>query len=73
MFLLENVRLVGFERSIHDGKPVEADPSLGEGFKAGVVGTTVLEFPEVSKMLGNLRFFFGKVDKGPDSTHVREI
>jgi hypothetical protein len=73
VFLLENVWLVGFERSVHDGKSVEAYPSLGEGFKAGVVRTTVLEFPEVSKMLGNLRFIFGEVDKCPDSTHLIEI
>ena len=61
MFLLENVGLIGFEGSIHDGKSVKSDPGLGEGFKAGVVWATVLEFPEVSEMLGYLRFLFGEV------------
>lgn len=65
--------MVGLEGGIHDGKSVEADPGLREGFKAGVVRATVLEFPEVSEMLGDLRFIFGEVNESPNSTHVREI
>ncbi len=73
MFFLENVGLIGLKGGIHDGKPVEPDPGLGKGFKAGVIRATVLEFPEVSEMLGDLRFFFGEVNESPNSTHLREI
>jgi hypothetical protein len=52
---------------------MKSDPGLGEGFKAGVVRATVLEFPEVSEVLGDLRFLFGEVNESPNSTHVREI
>ena len=73
VFFLENVGLVRLEGGIHDGKSMKPDPGLGEGFKAGIVRATVLEFPEVSEMLGDLRFFFGEVNESPNSTHVKEI
>jgi len=52
---------------------MKANPSLRKCFKARVIRASILKFPEVSKMLSDVRFLFGKVDKSPDSAHIKEI
>jgi len=52
---------------------MKTNPSLRESLETRVVRTTILKFPEISKMLSDVRFFFCEVNKCPDSAHIKEI
>lgn len=50
IFCFEDEGLIGLEGLIHDGESMKADPDIGKGLKAGVVGSSMLKGPEICEM-----------------------